>query len=295
MLGDTEGLIPVDGGRVWYRSVGSGGVPLVLLHGGPGAGHDVLEALEALGKSGRVVFYDQLGCGRSDRPEDPSLWRMDRFVSELESLRRTLGLEQMHLLGHSWGGWLALEYALSHSSRVARLVLTGTSASTAELVTEISRLRRTLPRDSWELMERCEAVGDLKNPEYTAALMGFFRQYYCRLDPWPDCLLRSAANMEGNPVYEAMIGASVFTLSGNMQGWDLSDRLSEISMPTLITVGRFDSVSVACAQTFHRGIPNPRLVVFEKSSHMPMLEETDEYLRVVEGFLRQPTPHESQT
>ena len=99
-----EGTISVDGYQVWYRWVGRGGVPLLLLHGGPGAGHDYLEPLEALAADRQIVFYDQLGCGRSDQPDDRSLWRLERFVAEIDTVRRALNLEQTHLLGQSWGG-----------------------------------------------------------------------------------------------------------------------------------------------------------------------------------------------
>jgi proline-specific peptidase len=105
-----EGKITVeDGYQVWYRRNGSGGVPLLILHGGPGAGHDYLEPLEALGSARPVIFYDQLGCGRSERPDDPSRWTIKRFVAEIDAVRRALDLEKIHLLGQSWGGWLAIE------------------------------------------------------------------------------------------------------------------------------------------------------------------------------------------
>src|SRR5215212_8424201 len=108
-----EGYIPVTGGRVWYQIVGSEDtIPLLVLHGGPGAGHDYLEPLGGLAAQRPVIFYDQLGCGKSDQPDDRSLWRLDRFVKEVDTVRHALGLEQIHLLGQSSGGWLAIEYML---------------------------------------------------------------------------------------------------------------------------------------------------------------------------------------
>jgi proline iminopeptidase len=159
-MNKTEGFVSVEGGRVWYRSVGSGGIPLLLLHGGPGAGHDYLEPLEMLAADRQVVFYDQLGCGRSDRPDNSALWRIERFVTEVAQLRRALGLSHIHLLGHSWGGWLAIEYLLSQPAGVVSVVLASTSASLPEVVTEIRRLRskeakscatgsRDATRDCW--------------------------------------------------------------------------------------------------------------------------------------------------
>ncbi len=141
-----EGTVEVEGGyRVWYRRVGDGGVPLLILHGGPGAGHDYLEPLEALCADRTVVFYDQLGCGRSDRPEDTSLWRIERFVVEVDAVREALGLETVHLLGQSWGGWLAIEYMLTDPRGVIGLVLASTSASIPQFVAEAERLKAALP------------------------------------------------------------------------------------------------------------------------------------------------------
>ena len=120
---NEEGRIDVDGHRVWYRRVGERGVPLLLLHGGPGAGHDYLEPLAGLAERRAVIFYDQLGCGRSDQPDDPSLWRIERFVREVDTVRAALGLDRVHILGQSWGGWLAIEYMLSAPKGVVGLVL----------------------------------------------------------------------------------------------------------------------------------------------------------------------------
>ena len=136
-----EGTISVDGYRVWYRRVGSGRIPLLVLHGGPGGGHDYLEPLEALAADRTVVFYDQLGCGRSDQPDDRTLWRMERFVAEVGTVRHALGLEQIHLLGQSWGGWLAIEYMLTHPPGVASLVLARTYASITHFVSLASRFK----------------------------------------------------------------------------------------------------------------------------------------------------------
>jgi proline-specific peptidase len=135
----------VDGYQVWYRCVGRGGIPLLLLHGGPGAGHDYLESLEALAADRLLVFYDQLECGRSDQPDDRSLWRLERFVAEVDTVRRALHLEQIHLLGQSWGGWLAIEYLLTHPPGVVSVVLASTSASIPQFVAEAARLKAALP------------------------------------------------------------------------------------------------------------------------------------------------------
>jgi proline-specific peptidase len=285
MMNVEEGFISVDGGRIWYRCVGRGGIPLLLLHGGPGAGHDYLEPLEALAADRTVVFYDQLGCGRSDQPDDPSLWRLERFVAEVGRVREALGLERIHLFGQSWGGWLGIEYMLSHPRGVVSLVLASTSASIPQFVAEAARLKAALPPDVYRTLQRHEAVGDLRHPAYEAAVAEFYRRHVCRLDPWPDCLRRTGRNMEGNAVYETMAGPNEFTVVGHLKDWDRSDRLGEITVPTLITVGRHDEITPACAETLRRGIAQAELRLFPDSSHTAHLEETDAYLRVVREFL----------
>src|SRR5579863_3347561 len=149
---NQEGYIPVDGYRVWYRIVGGSAdheqIPLVILHGGPGAPHDYLENLAALASDNRrVIFYDQLGCGRSDQPDDTSLWRVDRFVDELGTVRKELGLDRVHILGQSWGGMLAIEYALRQPQGLMSLILSNTTSSIPMWVAEANRLRSELPPD----------------------------------------------------------------------------------------------------------------------------------------------------
>jgi proline-specific peptidase len=280
-----EGTVEVDGYRIWYSRVGEGAVPLLTLHGGPGAGHDYLESLEALAENRTVVYYDQLGCGRSDRPDDPSLWKMERFVDEVDTVRRALGLEHVHLLGQSWGGWLAIEYMLSGARGVLGLVLASTSASISQFVTEAERLKAALPPEVYETLRRYEDAGELHHPDYEDAVMEFYRRHLCRLDPWPDPLVRSVENLDGNQVYETMNGPNEFFVIGNLKDWNRTERLGEIRVPTLVTVGRYDEITPACAKTLHRGIPGSKMRVFEESAHVAHLEETEAYVAAVADFL----------
>lgn len=281
-----EGYIPVPGGRVWYKVLGSSTrVPLLTLHGGPGAGHDYLEPLESLAADRPVIFYDQLGCGKSDQPEDRSLWRIERFVEEVKAVREGLGLASVHLLGHSWGGWLAIEYMLSEPAGVVSLVLSGTSSSVDEYIRGTERLRAALPSEVRKTLSRHEATADFHNPEYEAAVVQFYKQHFCRLDPWPEPLMRTVQNITGNPVYQAMWGPNEFIGTGNLVGWNRTKRLGEITVRTLITVGRYDSVTPSCAETLHRGINGSRLEILDGSSHMAPLEEPGRYLELVRQFL----------
>ena len=282
-----EGYLTLKNGyRVFYRRLGDGGgTPLLLLHGGPGGGHDYLEPLEALASDRPVVFYDQLGCGRSDQPDEPGLWTLDRFVGEVDEVRTALGLGAVSLLGQSWGGWLAIEYMLTQPAGVERLILASTSASIPQFSAETRRLRSELPADVAALLAHHEARGEFHHPEYEEAVEVFYQRHVCRLDPWPDCVMRTVKNLENNPVYETMNGPNEFTTIGNLKNWDRSARLGEIRVPTLVTVGRYDELTPVCAETLRAGIPDATLVVFEQSAHLAHVEEAERYLSVVNEFL----------
>lgn len=282
-----EGYVDVPGGKVWYEIAGaSDAIPLLMLHGGPGAGHDAFEPFEALADDRPVVFYDQLGCGRSDKPDDTSLWHIERYVKEVAAVRTALNLERVHLFGHSWGGWLAIEYMMGMPSGVASLILAGTSASLPQYAEETARLKATLPQEVLDILKRYEAVGDYHNPEYESVMMEFYARFVCRLDPWPEALMRALSNITSNPVpYETIQGPNEFTITGNLKDWDRTDRLGEIAAPTLITCGRYDELGPTCAERLRRGIPNSEMRIFEQSAHLTYLEETELYLQVVREFI----------
>lgn len=275
------------GHTLWAKQFGdANATPLLALHGGPGAGHDYLEPLTALADSRPVILYDQLGCGRSGQPDDVGLWTMERFVAEIDEVRDQLGLETVHLYGHSWGGWLGLEYLLSNPSGVLSLTLASTSASIAQFVAEAERLKSQLPAEVQSVMAKYEAQGDYHHPDYEAAVGVFYARHLCRLPEWPDAFLRSVGNLDGNQVYETMNGPNEFTVIGNLKDWDRTDQLVDIEVPTLITVGRYDELTPACAQTLHAGLPKSELVIFENSSHTAHFEEGPRYMEVLSSFLQ---------
>jgi proline-specific peptidase len=282
-----QGYVDVPGGRVFYRieGVASGGIPLLLLHGGPGAGHDYLEPLTALADERPIIFYDQLGCGKSDIPADQSLWETARFVDETAAVRQALDLEKVHLLGQSWGGWLAIDYMLAGPEGVVSLTLANTSASVDEFIDECRRLLAELPDDVRATIERCEAEGTTASPEYQAASFEFYARHLCRLPEWPDYMLRSLANSQASPVYGYMWGPSEFTVTGNLKDWDRRAQLGKIAVPTLILSGRYDEMGVPAQETMNAGIPGSRLHIFENSSHTPHAEEPEQFQSVLRQFL----------
>jgi proline-specific peptidase len=281
---EDEGFIQVPGGRVWYRSVGEGGTPLLCLHGGPGFTHYYLEPLELLADRRQVIFYDQLGCGRSDRPDDLGLWTVDRFVEELAMVRAALNLDRMHLFGSSWGGMLAMQYVLDRRPDLVSLVLCGSPASMIRWSRDCAELLADQPTKVRDVIREHEAAGFTGCPEYQAAILGFYREHVCRMSPWPAGLERSFAEA-GYPVYNTMNGPSEFTVTGTLKTWDIMDRLGEIGVPTLLVGGRHDECRPAHLEDMHRRIAGSRLEIIEDASHLCFAEQPSVFTSLVNHFL----------
>jgi proline iminopeptidase len=281
----TEGYIAVEGGNVWYRIDGEErtGVPLLTLHGGPGYPHDYLEPLERLADERPVIFYDQLGCGKSDRPDDAALWQIDRFVRELAQVREALRLDRMHLFGHSWGTMLAVDYLFSGAS-VTSLILASPALSIPRWLADADVYRATLPTETQEILARLEAAGATNTAEYRDATMEYYRRYLCRMDPWPEPMDRSHEASSGE-VYLEMWGPSEFHATGNLRDYDRTGRLHEIAVPTLYTCGRYDEATPQTTAAYQHLTPGAAVSVFEQSAHMPHLEETESYLALIRDFL----------
>lgn len=286
-----EGFISSHGYKTWYRVVGSRDerTPLLCLHGGPGMTHDYLEPLERIAQTGRqVIFYDQLGCGNSDHPHNPSMWRVELFVEEVTDIRKALGLNEIHLLGQSWGGFLAQEYMLKKPSGVKSLILGNSAASTHRWISEANRLRLELPDEVQQTLKRHEEAGTTDHPEYMAATDVYYRRHLCRLDPWPECLNRTLEKLGQDPeVYNYMWGPTEFHCTGILKNWNIEDHLGEINVHTILLSGRYDESTPAINEVLHQEIRNSEWVTFEKSSHTPHLEETERYIEVLSDFLDQ--------
>ena len=286
----AEGRLPFSGHEVWYRIVGdgedAGKLPVLLLHGGPGATHDYLESLEALAETGRrAIFYDQLGCGRSDLPDDPSLYTVGLFVEEVGTVRRELGLERLHLFGNSWGGMLGMEYALTQPAGLASLVVASSPSSMEQWVSETARLRRELPRDVQEALDLHEAAGTTDSQEYTDACLVFYKRHVCRLDEWPDYVMRSFEFLDRHGlVYRTMNGPSEFHVTGTLRHWDITGRLGEIRVPTLVVSGEHDEATPAINRTVSGAIPGARSKILPGCSHMAHVEDPEGYVRLLDGF-----------
>ena len=294
-MNGQKGRMSWDGHETWYRVVGdvdasAPQTPVVICHGGPGAAHDYTEPIAELSRFGRAcVLYDQLGCGESEHLPDaaPEFWTPELFKDELVALTRHLGIDRRHaVVGQSWGGMLAMEYALDHPEGLRGIVVADSPASMTLWVEEANRLRRDLPPDVQETLTRHEEAGTTDDAEYEAAVRVFYDRHLCRV-PWPDCVQRSFAQIDEDPtVYHTMNGPSEFHVVGSLKTWDITDRLHEITTPTLLVSGRHDEATPLIVGQIHERIPGAEWTVFEQSSHMPHVEEPAAFLEGVEAFLR---------
>jgi proline iminopeptidase len=284
-LKPEEGYVQVTGGRVWYRIEGSGtATPLLVLHGGPGATHHYLKPLGALADERPVIFYDQLGSGRSDRPTDTTLWRVERFVEELGQVREALDLKEIHLLGHSWGTMLAVDYLLTKPAGVRSVILASPALSTARWLSDADSLIRTMPDSIQRAIAKHEAAGTFADPQYQAAVMAFYQQYLARRTPW-SADLDSTFQGFGTPLYNYMWGPSEFTGTGTLQSYDRTDRLGELALPVLFTTGRYDEAMPGTVAFYQMRVPGARLTVLDNSAHLTMQDEPDRYVEIVRAFL----------
>jgi proline-specific peptidase len=280
-----EGYVEVTGGRVWYRRYGDGDeLPVLLLHGGPGSASGYMQPLaERLAVHRPTIVYDQLGCGNADRPDDDSLWTVDRSVEELDQVRRALSLEHCHLLGHSWGGWLSIDYMSRRPTGIERLVLASTSASIPQFVAEARKLIEVMPEPHRTTIKELGARGEYSDPDYMAAVEVFYH-LHLRRDPWPEPK-PGAEKTADTRVYQVMNGPTEFDVIGRLATWDRSADLGAIDVPTLITVGRYDEITPACAETLRDGIRDSRMVLFENSAHLAHLEQGELFAETVARFL----------
>ena len=296
-----QGYADFEGSRTWYRIDGdlrpgdaSVPAPLVVLHGGPGATHDYLTPLADLARDRRaVVMYDQLGNGRSTHHPDhgADFWTVDLFVRELANLLDHLGIAgRHHVLGQSWGGFLAQEHALTQPAGLRSLVLSNTAASFPDFVAEANRLRRDLPPGVDDTLRRHEEASTTDDPEYAEACMVFYQRHVCRLDPWPDGVVAGFAKIDEDPtVYHTMNGPSEFHVIGSIKDWSSTARLGDIGVPTYVISGEHDEATPALQEPFVNGIGGGTVEVAQSvmpgCSHLPMWEDPETYNTLVADWL----------
>ena len=285
-----EGYVKVLGRQLFFKSFGTGEAGTVLcLHGGPGGAHDLGVPMARLAKDGyRVVLYDQLGSGKSDKPRDKLLYTVETYVEEVEGVRQALGLGKVHLWGASWGAFIGVGYGVKYSANLKSLMLQSGTSSVPLCRAEFLRLREELPKEILETLKKYEAREEYYNPEYLKAVEVVYRKHVCRADPWPPFMrpLAERTGAAGSLVYRLMWGENEFLPYGNLLYWDVTGELGKIGCPTLVTCGEFDEVTPANSELIHRGVKGSKIVVFKRCSHLIMYEDPGEYLRVHRDFLK---------
>ncbi len=282
----TEGRAKVPGGSIYWKKVGKGTkTPLLTLHGGPGAAHNYLLPLAALADERPVIFYDQLGCGKADSPPDEKIYTIQRSVDEVDAVRKALGLEKIHLFGHSWGSMLAIEYLCQGRGRgVDKLILGGALASVPQANAGQMRLIDAMPNGYAAKLHGLEKAHKDTTPEYQKLVDQFYAAHVMRVPPTPDAQVSFDA-VAKSIAYRVMNGPNEFTIVGVIKDWDRRKDLPKIKNPTLIVTGTYDEVTLDCHETLHQAIKGSKLVVLPGCSHMAMVEKPALYVETVRKFL----------
>jgi len=295
LIATREGRARFGEYETWYRISGddkTGKTPVFILHGGPGAAHNYVDAYKLLALQGRqVIHYDQLGCGNSTLLPDKGadFWTPQLFIDELNNLVDHLGMRGgFHALGQSWGGMLGAEYAVTQPKGLKSLTIANSPASMELWVKEANRLRAAMPQPVQDALLRHEQAGTTDDPEYQKATMDFYERHVCRVVPFPSEVTETFDQIARNPtVYTTMNGPNEFFVVGTLRNWSVIDRLPAIEVPTLLVSGRYDEATPATVQPFKDGIKGARWEIFEHSSHMPHVEEQEKCMQVVGAFLDQ--------
>lgn len=292
--GDTappsrEGRLAVPNASLWYRVVGTGdAIPLLVIHGGPGGRSCDLAALEALATDRPVIFYDQRGSGRSSVATDTASWNLPRFVADLDSLRRALGLSQLHLYGHSWGAALAVEYLLTHGTEGVRsLTLASPLVSTPRWATITDSLLATLPAGSRDVARRLESQGATDAAEYRVVVRRFDARWGRRgAEPYEVTEACAGGGERNDQLYQYMWGPSEFAATGTLREFDRFDALRSLALPTLVIVGEHDIVTPREAEQIAAQVPGAELVVVPGAGHVAMQDAPGPYAERLRRFLQ---------
>lgn len=278
-----QGYIQVEGGKVWYKIVGEKkNTPLIVLHGGPGYPHDYLEPLEDLAAERQVIFYDQLGCGNSERPNDVRLWTVSRFVSELVTIIDTLKLKKYHLLGHSWGAALAYAFAKTSPKGLQSIVFADPYLSTSRWEEDARRLSKLLSEEDQAALAR----GNIGSEDFQKATREYYRRFVYGMNTFPEACIRSSQKMS-REAYNYMWGPTELLVEGTLKDFDASSGLRDLKVPTLFICGRFDEATPESSEYFASLVPNSKVKILEKSAHHAHWTERGEYMQAVNTFLKE--------
>ncbi|MFI5152516.1 MAG: proline iminopeptidase-family hydrolase [Chitinophagales bacterium] len=284
-LKPTEGYFSGKGGKIWYKIVGEGEkVPILTLHGGPGAPGYYLKPLENLAVDRSIIFYHQLGCGKSDRIQDTSLMTTRHYVEELGELIKFLGLKKFYLYGQSWGTMLATEFYLSHPEGIEALILSSPYLSTSLWIRDADTLISRLSDSIQIAIRASEKNGSYTDSPYLRAVNIYYQRHLARKLPW-SADTDSSFTQIGENVYNSMWGPSEFTCTGNLKNADLTNRLGEIKVPTFLICGEFDEARPSTVKYFQSLIPGSKFVLIENAGHLTMQDNSEADERAITEFL----------
>jgi proline iminopeptidase len=287
---------PVGAFKVWTKRFGNNpDIKILLLHGGPATGHEYMECFESFFPNQGFEFYeyDQLGAPYSDQPKDTSLWTIDRYVDEVEQVRKAIGADRnnFYVLGNSWGGILAMEYALKYQDNMKALIVADMVASCPEYgkYAEEVLSKQMDPKVLTEI-RAIEAKGDFKNPRYMELLLpNFYKQHLCRLAEWPDPVNRAFAHSSSmevpSQIYTIMQGPSEFGIAGRLANWDIKNRLKEIKIPTLMVGAKYDTMDPAAMEEQSKMVQHGRYLYCPNGSHLCMWDDQKIFMDGVVGFI----------
>lgn len=282
----VEGKVKVPGGLVWYSITGnSDKTPLLIIHGGPGGSScSFTELVNTLSKDRPVVIYDQLGAGKSDHPNDPSLWQSKRFVEELDIVIKNLHFKKINLMAHSWGAAIAGQYLKDKGTDgVASVIFVGPFLSSTDWTEGTMELRKQLSQTTQAILHKHEIAGTTASNEYQRASGEFYKKF---LFHHPQPITSDCDENSWNPkVYEQMWGDSEFIVTGNLKNFDAAQNLKDIKIPVLFLVGEFDEVRVATVEKYKQTMPNAKVNVLKNAGHMSMIDEPKAFVKTTNDFL----------
>lgn len=290
MVQSREGYIETTDATIWhkvfYTRSSQQKTPLICIHGGPGCTHEYMLSLQKLAGINPVVFYDQSGSNRSSfKNASFQNLTLDHYVQELEDIIKELGFSEVYLLGSSWGGSIATVYADKHPKKVKGLILASPLIATRSWVESCVALTNLLPQEVAQTIIQAERDQKTDTPAYELAMSCFYKNYFCRLDPWPVDLNNSMRSLN-HSIYQTMWGPYESVAKGTLKDLDLLPELKRLKMPTLVTCGRYDMASPEMMQEYVMLIPQADLLIFEHSSHVAFLEEPDLFLTALKDFMQ---------
>ncbi len=284
-LSPREGYINVPGGKVWYKIVGKGSKPpILMLHGGPGATSYYLRPLESLAADRSLIFFDQLGCGRSTRQMDTTQMNIAFYVDEVERVKHALGLKKFYLYGQSWGTILAVEYYFAHPEGIQGIILASPALSGKLWIRDARLLLSQLPDSLQRIIYHYERLKKFDAPAYQQAMMVYYKKHVARKQPWSADIDSTFAYL-GHEVYTYMNGPSEFTFTGTMQYYDATKKLPRIKVPVLFICGQYDEARPETTAYYAGLVPNARLAIIPDAAHMTMQDNPEKDLQAIREFL----------